>query len=98
MVLPFLLNVVLDRVPVADAGIASGIFSTFQQIASALGIGIIGGVFYETLTDASADYKLALDNGLFVGLGFAVIVAGMLLLAQNSSVSGQRESVVLDIL
>lgn len=98
MVLPFLLNVVLDRVPVADAGIASGIFSTFQQIASALGIGIIGGVFYETLTGASADYKLALDNGLFVGLGFAVIVAGMLLLAQNSSVSGQRESVVLDIL
>lgn len=83
MVLPFLLNVVLDKVPVSEAGIASGIFSTFQQIASALGIGIIGGVFYETLSDASADYKLALDNGLIVGLSFAAVVAGMLLLTQS---------------
>lgn len=83
LVLPFLLNVVLDKVPVSEAGIASGIFSTFQQIASALGIGIIGGVFYQTLTDASADYKLALDHGLFVGLSFAIVVAGMLVLTQS---------------
>lgn len=100
MVLPFLLNVVLDQVPVSDAGIASGIFSTFQQIASALGIGIIGGVFYQTLTGASADYKLALDNGLFVGLGFAIVVAGMLLVTQNSKSRPprKRDNAALDMI
>ena len=87
LVLPFLLNIVLDRVPVSDAGITSGIFSTFQQIASALGIGIIGGVFYQTLAggDTFENYKHALDNGLFVGLAFAIVVVGMLLLIPNSN-------------
>ncbi|MCF0072745.1 MFS transporter [Dyadobacter sp. CY261] len=85
LVLPFLLNVVLDEVPTSDAGITSGIFSTFQQIASALGIGIIGGVFYESLTgNALADYKIALDNGLIVGLAFLVIVFCLLGLTKGT--------------
>lgn len=84
-VLPFLLNIVLDGVKPGDASIASGIFSTFQQIASALGIAIIGGVFYESLQgETAADYKYALNCGLLVGSIFALFVALMLALVKNT--------------
>lgn len=78
-VLPFLLNMVLDNVPTRDAGIASGIFSTFQQIASAMGIGLIGGVFYNSLHGFSFEaYQYALQNGLLAGMGCLLVVAVML--------------------
>ncbi len=46
LVLPSLLNVVLKSVPPKFAGAAAGVYTTFQQTASALGICIIGGIFY----------------------------------------------------
>jgi MFS family permease len=83
-VLPFLLNVVLDDVKPDDASIASGIFSTFQQVASALGIAIIGGFFYGSLHgETAADYKNALDSGLLTGSFFSFLVALMLLVGKN---------------
>lgn len=48
-VLPSLLAVGLKNIPVELAGAASGTFSTFQQTAIALGIGIIGGIFFSNL-------------------------------------------------
>lgn len=46
LVLPSLLNIVLKSVPAHYAGAAAGIYSTFQQTASALGVSIIGGIFF----------------------------------------------------
>ena len=46
LVLPSLLNIVLKSVPPEHAGAAAGIYSTFQQTASALGVSIIGGIFF----------------------------------------------------
>ncbi|RLJ33174.1 EmrB/QacA subfamily drug resistance transporter [Chryseobacterium sp. 7] len=46
LVLPSLLNVALKNVPPQYAGGAAGIYSTFQQTASALGVSVIGGVFF----------------------------------------------------
>jgi MFS family permease len=54
-VLPSLLTMALKSIPAHFAGAASGTFSTFQQTAIALGIGIVGGVFF---------YKLAGDTSL----------------------------------
>jgi MFS family permease len=48
-VLPSLLGVGLKNIPLELAGAASGTFSTFQQTAIALGIGIIGGIFFSNL-------------------------------------------------
>ncbi|WP_126246229.1 MFS transporter [Chitinophaga rhizosphaerae] len=80
MVLPFLLNIVLDSIPPRHAGLSAGIFSTFQQIASALGISIIGGIFYNSvISESAAGYKLALDNGLAAGIVCMAVVAGMLM-------------------
>ena len=46
LVLPSLLNIVLKSVPAQYAGAAAGVYSTFQQTASALGVSIIGGIFF----------------------------------------------------
>jgi EmrB/QacA subfamily drug resistance transporter len=43
---PSLLNAALKSIPLHFAGAASGVYSTFQQTASALGVSIIGGIFY----------------------------------------------------
>ncbi len=46
LVLPSLLNIALKNVPSQYAGGAAGIYSTFQQTASALGVSVIGGIFF----------------------------------------------------
>lgn len=48
-VLPSLLAVGLKNIPIELAGAASGTFSTFQQTAIALGIGIVGGIFFSNI-------------------------------------------------
>ncbi|GAB3788332.1 MFS transporter [Spirosoma horti] len=50
LVLPSLLNITLRSVPTRYAGAAAGIYSTSQQTASALGVCIVGGIFYSQLT------------------------------------------------
>ena len=42
-----LVNVVLTAVPASDAGGASGVFSTAQQLGDALGVAIFGTVFFD---------------------------------------------------
>ncbi len=86
LVLPFLLNIVLNSIHTDYAGMASGIFSTFQQTAAALGISIIGGIFYTVLeTDKSPDvYLHALQLGLSVNLACLLIAAVMLYLIPDN--------------
>jgi EmrB/QacA subfamily drug resistance transporter len=80
LVLPFLLNIVLNNVPPYQAGMASGIFSTFQQTASALGVSITGGIFYSLAgkDNTPQGYALALHCGLEANLVCLFIVAVML--------------------
>lgn len=87
LVLPFLLNVVLNNIDENNAGTASGVFSTFQQTASALGISIIGGVFYTVLdqNEGLTDYLSALRGGLMVCILFVIVVWGMLSLLPHTA-------------
>lgn len=89
LVLPFLLNVVLNNIEERDVGAASGIFSTFQQTASALGISVIGGVFYAVIerNHFENDYLVALQIGLSVGIICLIIVWFMLLKLPKSTKS-----------
>ncbi|KEQ28510.1 MFS transporter [Pedobacter antarcticus 4BY] len=48
-VLPSLMTMALRGIPVHLSGAAAGTFSTFQQTAIALGIGLVGGVFFYCL-------------------------------------------------
>lgn len=97
LVLPFLLNIVLDNIPVHFAGTSSGIFSTFQQMASALGVSIIGGVFYNTIQSNTAiNYKHALNNGLTAGFACLLLVALMLVLLPKSNSKAASNHTLID--
>ena len=78
LVLPSLLNVTLRSLPPTYAGAAAGLYSTVQQTASALGICLIGGLFFY-LTDKFHSVQLAYHYALAVQIGCAVMVGIMLL-------------------
>ena len=80
LVLPSLLNVALRSVPVHFAGAASGVYSTIQQVASAMGIAFIGGIYFyfnkyspDELNKIES-YRISMysDVGFLVLLGIAL--------------------------
>ncbi|MDN5796474.1 MAG: MFS transporter [Intrasporangium sp.] len=73
-----LTHLVLAAVPVDDAGAASGTLSTFQQVGAAVGIAVVGTVFFT-----------AVASGPRMGSAFAVaawMVAALALLAAAASI------------
>ncbi|PTR00807.1 EmrB/QacA subfamily drug resistance transporter [Mucilaginibacter yixingensis] len=79
-VMPPILNVTLKSVPHHFAGAASGLYATVQQAAGALGVSIIGGVFFNKLSERKAmpDYHLAFRYA--AGLEFLMLVVLFILL------------------
>lgn len=75
LVLPSLLNIALKNVPSQYAGAAAGIYSTFQQTASALGVSIIGGVFFYFSKDG---WQTAYHFGI-ICLIICVVIVGLML-------------------
>ena len=52
-----LLNIILAGVPTRDAGSASGVLATFQQLGGAIGVAVVGVIFFALISgraDASA--------------------------------------------
>ena len=77
LVLPSLLNVTLRSLPPAFAGAAAGVYSTVQQTASALGICLIGGLYFYLL-DGTHSVQLAYHYALVVQIACGVLVSLML--------------------
>jgi MFS family permease len=75
MVMSPLIGVVLADVPAHEAGAASGLFSTLQQSALALGVAVYGTVFLELLPHVGAGRAYAL--GATVQIASAVGVVAM---------------------
>lgn len=76
-VLPSLLTVAMKSIPTHFAGAASGTFTTFQQTAVALGVGVVGGIFFTSLgsgTSATA-YLGAYQVATWVNVFFLVLVS-----------------------
>jgi hypothetical protein len=75
-----LTDVVLAAVPVNDAGSASGTLSTFQQLGAALGIAIVGTVFFNSAA-SSRDMGGAFGVAVWtvVALGLLASLASLLL-------------------
>ena len=67
------LKIALKDVPKDQAGLASGIYSTIQQFSSALGISILGGVFFFT-AEKSGNFDLAYRASLMGMIGFVLIL------------------------
>jgi MFS family permease len=73
-----LINVVLSVVPKDEAGEASGVFSTAQQLGGALGVAIVGTIFFDRV--GAAGFTAAFTHAApFVAAGFAA--CGVLALA-----------------
>lgn len=83
---PSLMRAVLSSVDARHAGLASGMVITALQISAALGVAIIGGVFYTTLGSArdTAAYAHAFTTGL------ACNVVALAIIALMSSFLGRR--------
>lgn len=93
LVLPSLLNIVLKRVPHEYAGAAAGIYSTFQQTASALGVSIIGGIFFYY---SKQGWQTAYDAGIIAILVCSFLVGVMLYLLPDGKTVNQTAPLVAD--
>jgi len=85
LVLPSLLNMALKSVPPKFAGAAAGVYSTFQQTASALGVSIIGGIFYFFLNRTGGNYQQAFAFGVVTIVCCLCIVSVLLYLLPNTA-------------
>jgi predicted MFS family arabinose efflux permease len=81
-----LVNLAVATVNVRDAGAASGVFTTFQQVGAALGIAIVGTVFFGEI---ETDFTAATIRGAFLTAS-SICVAGLALAAVSATVLPHR--------
>jgi MFS family permease len=74
-----LIPYILSSVDPRDAGSASGTASAVQQVGGALGIALIGAVFFRQLT-TTASYSHAFEDAAWVQVTILAICAGLTLL------------------
>ncbi|WP_203835513.1 MFS transporter [Winogradskya humida] len=63
----------LSEVPVGRAGSAGAVLQTGQRIGTALGIAVVGAVFFNRLASNGGSWSLALRTALLVTLAFVLI-------------------------
>ncbi|MFF2277844.1 MFS transporter [Agromyces sp. NPDC058126] len=93
LVIP-LVDVALATVPVADAGAASGTYSTFQQLGAAAGVAISTTVFFGVVGDdwSRTHVLTALQASVWVAVaGFAIAALSSLLLPRRSEVQAHLD-------
>lgn len=90
MFLPTLLNVTLTGLPKHHAGAAAGIYYTFQQFSSTLGVTVIGGVFFGILEHHMGQaYHAAFAWGSLV---IILCLGAALTLLQRIPIPGPQEA------
>jgi MFS family permease len=74
LVMPTLISTILINIHGHDAGSASGVLSTVQQASFAIGVAVIGTVFFSALGSLTspAAFLHALRSALFVNIGLLV--------------------------
>lgn len=79
MAIPGLINLSLRAVPPSDAGAASGMLTTSQQIGNALGVALVGTIFFAALGSRSgaAAYGDALSAAMAVQVVLALAAAAL---------------------
>lgn len=77
MLITPLLNVVLSTVQAQQAGMASGAISTMQQVGGALGIAVVGAIFFAVLETAGDGGAAAYAQAYATAVGYNVAAAGV---------------------
>ncbi|MEU4235426.1 MFS transporter [Nonomuraea sp. NPDC026600] len=89
---PILVNVVLAGVPGRNAGAAGGVLSTVNQIGGAIGIAVLGTIFFTSVTGSATgapvlpDYSHALSIVLIVSAALYLITALVMLALPKAAV------------
>jgi hypothetical protein len=63
----------LSEVPVARSGTAGGLLQTGQRIGAAVGIAVVGSIFFSELASSRGDFPHAFRIGIAVALVFVVL-------------------------
>jgi MFS family permease len=85
LLLPQLLNTVLSRIRPDEAGMASGVLSTGQQVGGALGVAVIGVLFFNALSTSqtaghhASAYAHAMGVAVALNVAIAVTATALLL-------------------
>jgi hypothetical protein len=87
MIIP-LVNVVLAAVPHEVAGGAGGMFSTSQQLGGALGVALVGSVFFTQIE--SHPFTVAFKHTVPVVIGLFVLAAVLALALPKTAVSEEE--------
>jgi MFS family permease len=95
MVMSPLIGVVLADVPAHEAGAASGLFSTLQQSALALGVAVYGTVFLELLPHVGAGRAYALGATVQIASAVGVVAMSRRLPAHTRRAPARRPEPVL---
>jgi MFS family permease len=67
------ITLTLSEVPVQRAGSAGAVVQTGQRMGSAIGIAVVGAVFFGDLAGQRPDWTHALEQSLLAVLGFVVL-------------------------
>ncbi|GAA4360167.1 MFS transporter [Angustibacter luteus] len=90
-----LIDVALATVPTGDAGAASGAYGTVQQVGAALGVAVVGVVFFGVVGTTYTPDSLRdamLTAGLVPVVGYAVAALASLLLPARADVLAHVEA------
>ncbi|GAA3130525.1 hypothetical protein GCM10010466_21470 [Planomonospora alba] len=93
---PVLVNVVLAGVPARNAGAAGGVLSTVNQIGGAVGVAVLGTVFFTAATGSATGTPGPSDHGHALGTVLAVsavlyVVAALVMLALPRTAAGHGD-------
>jgi hypothetical protein len=83
-----LVNVVLAAVPHEVAGGAGGIFSTAQQLGGALGVAVVGTVFFSRLEDHT--FTAAFEHSAPVAMALFLAAAALSLALPRTAVAEEE--------
>ncbi|RJL24194.1 MFS transporter [Bailinhaonella thermotolerans] len=84
LVMAPLISMVLEGVRQRHAGVASGVLGTAQETAGALGVTIVGAVFFGALHSTGASWEAALRTGLLAPAGAALGIAVLVLIRTSA--------------
>jgi MFS family permease len=68
LVIPSLIGIILSYIPADHSGAASGVLLTTQQVAGAIGISVIGIIFFGLLRSNYSDYSLAFSYTIYYNI------------------------------
>lgn len=88
---PQVIRQTMNTVGRSNAGAASGVLSTAQQIAFSLGVSVVGGVFLAIADSKSSADSFAFGTAVAFALNFAFVLVARLLVVRNIKLTDAAE-------